>query len=271
MDRRTYLGGLAGTGIAGLAGCLGTIESQLSGEQPGSGDWGDGETVLDTPTEDRGTPNHPIYGHEMPSFSFPDPLTGETVSSSDLEGRTYLMTFFFTHCPDGACPALLLRLRRAQADAIENGYDNDLALLAMTFDPERDTPEVLETYAGQQGVDLEAGNWHFLRPENYESGAQVLREDFGMLLDRIEDEEELAELEEEHGHGDDSDGHEDEHDDGHSDGHDDGHHGHGEYTFVHYNLIFLVNEHGVVERSYPNALRTDTETIVEDVRAVTGG
>ncbi|WP_254809816.1 SCO family protein [Natronosalvus amylolyticus] len=275
MDRRTYLGGLAGTGIAGLAGCLGTIESQLSGEQPGSGDWGDGETVLDTPTEDRGTPNHPIYGHEMPSFSFPDPLTGETVSSSDLEGRTYLMTFFFTHCPDGACPALLLRLRRAQADAIENGYDNDLALLAMTFDPERDTPEVLETYAGQQGVDLEAGNWHFLRPENYESGAQVLREDFGMLLDRIEDEEELAELEEEHGHGDDSDGdedeHSDEHDDGHSDGHDDGHHGHGEYTFVHYNLIFLVNEHGVVERSYPNALRTDTETIVEDVRAVTRG
>lgn len=288
MDRRTYLGGVAGTGIAGLAGCLGTIESQLSGEQPGSGEWGDGETVLDTPTEDRGSPNHPIYGHEMPSFSLPDPLTGETVSSSDLEGRTYLMTFFFTHCPDGACPALLLRLRRAQADAIENGYDDDLALLAMTFDPERDTPDVLETYAGQQGVDLEAGNWHFLRPESYESGAEVLREDFGMVLDRVEDEEELAELEEEHGEEDDGndgdgddhgDGHEDEDGDDHehedgdgADSHDDGdgHHDHGEYTFVHYNLIFLVNEHGVVERSYPNALRTDTETILEDVRAVTG-
>ena len=263
MDRRRYLGALGVGCLTGVAGCLESSRSLLDSEpEPGRGDWGDGETILETPTEDRGSPSHPIHGHEMPSFTLPDPLTGEDVSSTALEGeRSYLMTFFFTACPDGACPALLLRLRRAQADSIEAGYDDEFALLAMTFDPERDTPEVLETYAGQQGVDLEAGNWHFLRPESYKDGEQLLTDEFGLLLDRIEDEEELEEYEDvENGH---------EHDDSDDDSdHDHSDHDHGEYTFVHYNLILLVNEHGVVERSYPNALRTDSETIVEDVRAV---
>ncbi|MFP9192742.1 SCO family protein [Natronosalvus vescus] len=272
MDRRTYLGGLTTAGLAGLAGCLGTLEettSALGGEEPGRGNWGDGQTVLDPPTEDRGDPIHPIHGHEMPDFSLPDPLSGETISSSDFEGeKAYLMTFFFTSCPDGACPALLLRLRRAQADSIERGYDDDLSLLAMTFDPERDTADVLEEYGEQQGVDFEAGNWHFLRPENYEDGKALLEDEIGMLIDRVED-------------GDDHDGHDDDENDDHGDhdGHDgnddhnshtDDDHDHGEYTFTHINLILLVNEHGVVERSYPRGAMVDTSKVLEDVRAVTG-
>ncbi|USZ71919.1 SCO family protein [Natronosalvus halobius] len=267
MDRRTYLGGLSTAGLAGVAGCLGSVESVLGEDEPepGRGNWGDGQTALETPTEDRGDPVHPIYGQEMPSFSFPDPLTGETVSSSDLEGeKSYLLTFFFTSCPDGVCPALLLRLRRAQADAVENGYVDDLDLLALTFDPERDTPEVLEEYAGQQGVDLEVGNWHFLRPEDNETAQATIDEKFGMKIERTDDGTE----------GDGTDGndggdHENDSDDqSGGNGHDD--HDHGAYTFTHIALIFLVNEHGVVERSYPRGTTVDTSKVLQDVRTVVG-
>lgn len=272
MDRRTYLGGLATAGLAGVAGCLDSVEDAvpLLGEEPGSGNWGDGETVLDTPTVDRGDPSHPIYGQEMPEFTLPDPISGETVDSRELEGdQSYLLTFIFTQCPDGACPALLLRLRRAYEDARENGYEDDLALLAMTFDPERDTPDVLEEYAGNHGVDPHAANWHFLRPESYEEAEAVLYDDFGMRIERIDDPEEVEEHHAEHDHEDDHGDHggEDDHDghDEHGDGDD-----HDDYTFNHFNLILLVNEHGVVERSYPGGDTVDTTRVVEDVRAVTG-
>ncbi|UTF55339.1 SCO family protein [Natronosalvus rutilus] len=280
MDRRTYLGGLSTAGLAGVAGCLGSVESVLGEDEPepGRGNWGDGQTALETPTEDRGDPVHPIYGQEMPSFSFPDPLTGETVSSGDLEGeKSYLMTFFYTSCPDGACPALLLRLRRAQADAVENDYVDDLDLLAITFDPERDTPEVLEEYAGQQGADLEVGNWHFLRPEDNETAHTTLDDTFGMKLERVEDHEAAGhgdgnESEDDEDHENDSEGTDGNSNDssGHENDSSGGEHDHGDYAFTHINLILLVNEHGVVERSYPRGTTVDTSKVLEDVRTVVG-
>ncbi|WP_049923661.1 SCO family protein [Halopiger djelfimassiliensis] len=256
MERRTYLGSLGAAGVAGMAGCLGSFgigegnegdeDDQDGSSNEHSDNFGDGQTVLEPPSTRRGDPSYPIHGEEFPAFSLPDPLSGETVSRDDFVGeRPFLMTYFFTSCPDGVCPALLLRLRRVQEDAAERGYADDIALLAMTFDPERDTPDALEEYAAQQGVDLEAGNWHFLRPESYEGGKETLEEDFGMRIEKIEE-----------------DGG-DEHD---------GDHDHGEYTFQHISLIMLVNEHGVVERAYPWATTSekgaDMEQIVEETRTV---
>ncbi|MFP8952635.1 SCO family protein [Natrialbaceae archaeon A-arb3/5] len=250
MNRRTYLRAAGVAGVGGLAGCLDTLGDE--GAESEGGNWGDGETILDPPDERRGDPSHPIHGQEFPSFSLPDPLADETVSLDDFtDDRAFLMTYFFTACPDGACPALLLRLRRAQEDAAERGYEDDIGLLAMTFDPERDTPDVLEQYGHEQGVDFEANNWHFLRPESYDEGEQLLDETFGMQIERVEDTDD-HEFEDDHG----------DHDD----------HDHGEYTFTHYNLIMLVNEHGVVERAYPNAVQdrpeVSIETIVDDTRTV---
>lgn len=267
MDRRTYLGGLTTAGVLGFAGCLDSVEEAAGLTNEGEGNWGSNETVLSTPEEDRGNPSHPIYGHEMPTFSMPDPLSGETVDTAAFEGdRSYLMTFIFTACPDGACPALLLRLRRAQEDAREHGYEDDVSFLAMTFDPERDTPDVLETYADERGIDHAADNWHFLRPESYEAGETLLDDKFGMQIERVEDEDEIEEMHEGHDHEDEHDGH----DGNETGGHDHDEHDHDDYTFVHFNLILLVNEHGVVERSYPGGDTVDTDMVVEDVRAVTG-
>ncbi|EMA35125.1 SCO family protein [Halobiforma nitratireducens] len=256
MERRTYLRslGAAGTvGVAGLAGCLGDSLGAVGGGDDGDdGDgqteqWGDGPTVLDPPELNRGAASHPIHGQEFPEFTLPDPIAGEPVSLEDFVGeRSFLMTYIFTECPDGACPALMTYLQRVQADAVEHGYADDLALLAMTFDPERDDADALAEYAAQQGVDHAADNWHFLRPDSYEEGKEILHDDFGMRIERVESDE----LED---HGD--------HD------HDDDH-----YSFIHINLILLANEDGVVERSYPRALNEEAgggpDTVLEDTRAV---
>ncbi|WP_265107946.1 SCO family protein [Halosolutus halophilus] len=263
MERRTYLRSLGVASLAGVAGCLGDGLSGLGSD--------DSNTVLDPPEEKRGDPSHPIHGEEFPPFSLPDPIAGETVSREDFVGeKPFLMTYFFTSCPDGACPALLLRLRRVQEDAAERGYEDDIALLAVTFDPERDTPETLEQYAVEQGVDLDAGNWHFLRPESEDEAKEVIYDEFGMRYKRIEDTDELA-----GGTDDANDGEADEDgSDDHGNETDSEHdtHDHGEYTFTHYNLITLVNEDGIVERAYPNAIAdreaVSIETIVEDARTV---
>ncbi len=249
MERRTYLRSMGVAGLAGVAGCLGN-------GLPGAGD---DSTVLDPPEESRGDPSYPVHGDTFPSFSLSDPIAEETVSLDDFVGtKPFLMTYIFTACPDGACPALLLRLRRVYEDAIEHGHEDSIGLLAVTFDPERDTGETLEQYAVEQGVDLDSGQWHFLRPESDEEARDVVYDDFGMRYERVDDPDDLDEGHEDH------EGHE-----GHED-HED--HDHGEYTFSHFNLITLVNEDGIVERAYPSALSEregiSIDAIVEDTRTV---
>lgn len=224
MDRRHYLRSLAVPAVAGSAGCLGVL-----------GDSGPEGTVLDPPEQDLSEASHPSYGDEMPHFSVPDPITGEEVSTEDFEGeRAVLWTSFYTNCPDGVCPALILRLRRAQEVAVEEGYADEAAFLAVTFDPERDTADVLREYAGQQGVDLDAGNWHFLRPESYERGQELLDEHFGLVIEKA-DADDYENL---------------------------------EYQFPHYGLILLANDQGIVERAYPRGPQTDVEQLVTDFERV---
>ncbi len=228
MNRRTYLQAVATTGLAGstaaTAGCLSAF-----------GDSGPEGTVLDPPELDLSEAAHPSYGDEMPAFTVPDPITGNAVSTAEFDGeRALLWTSFYTNCPDGVCPALTLRLRRAQEVATADGYGDSAAFLALTFDPERDTADVLREYAEQQGVDLAAGNWHFLRPESYERGQELLDEQFGLVIQKASADEYEA----------------------------------LEYRFPHYGLILLANRRGIVERAYPNGPTVEVETVVDDFTRV---
>ena len=225
MNRRRYLGSLAATGALATAGCLDAL--------PGGG--GDSRTVLPEPEIDLSEAAHPSYGDEIPSITLPDPILGEQISTEELAGeRAQLLTFFYTNCPDGMCPALILRLRRAQEVAASEGYADDAAFLPITFDPERDTAEALREYANERSIDLDAGNWHFLRPESYEEGQEVIRENFGLEIEKTEPDE----------------------------------YDNLEYVFPHYNLILLVNKEGIVERAYPNAVGVDVSTVTDDFEEV---
>ena len=175
MDRRAFCKSTGALGATiGTAGCLGVLGSR-----------GAEGAVLGPPERDLSEASHPSYGDEMPHFTVPDPISDEPVSIREYEGeRAVLWTSFYTNCPDGVCPALILRLRRAQTAAAEEGYGDEAAFLALTFDPERDTADVLHEYADNQGVDLDANNWHFLRPESYERGRELLDDRFGLAIEK---------------------------------------------------------------------------------------
>lgn len=238
MNRRLYLQSIAASSIGAAGGCLDSLtsasESQTDRSEGSERERADGAT-LGPPERNLSEAPHPSYGDEFPSVDLPDPLIGETVSTDQFEGdRSVLMTFFYTSCPDGVCPALLLRLRRAQEAAAERGYGDDAAFLAMTFDPERDTEDVLRTYAHEQGIDSDAGNWHFLRPEQYDDSKEIVTEQFGLPLEK-RDADEYENL---------------------------------DYMFPHFSYIFLVNDRGLVERVYPDGATIETAQLVEDFETV---
>ena len=242
-NRRRYLASLAGIGSFGLAGCTDSVAL-----------FGDDTTALGPPETSRGSPIHPIHGDEFPDFELPDPATGQAVSLNDLGGTAFAMTFIYTSCTD-QCGVLMQLLRLIQNDAAEMGYSDDIELLAVTFDPDTDTPEKLIEYAEVFGIDPDSENFRFLRPEDNDTAHEIVNERFGVP----------AEVHDDHHDHDGSDDHEY----GDSDGNEE-----PQGTGIHYYMLFLVNGDGIVERSYPNVVGSREETrpnaILEDVQAVVG-
>ncbi len=68
---------------------------------------------------------------------------GAAFSDQDLKGKTFLVFFGFTHCPD-VCPTTLFEM----SEILRNlGKDADrTAVVFITVDPERDTPESMKDY-----------------------------------------------------------------------------------------------------------------------------
>lgn len=77
--------------------------------------------------------------------------TGETFTQDDLRGTPSLMFFGFTHCPD-VCPITL-----AEATGWKEELDldeDDLRIIFVTVDPERDSLEHLASYLSNFGDDV---------------------------------------------------------------------------------------------------------------------
>jgi protein SCO1/2 len=70
---------------------------------------------------------------------------GKPMKLSDLQGKTVMMLFGYTYCPD-VCPLGLADLKRVKKNL---GPDADkVAFVFISVDPERDTPAVLKRYVG---------------------------------------------------------------------------------------------------------------------------
>mgnify|MGYP002631678456 FL=1 len=102
--------------------------------------------------------NGEVQNRKAPEFSFAD-QDGNTITNKDLEGKIYLVDFFFTSCPS-ICPIMTANLMKIQ-DRFAH-YDNFM-ILSHTVDPARDTPEKLKEYADNRNIDSK--NWHFLTGE----------------------------------------------------------------------------------------------------------
>jgi protein SCO1/2 len=103
----------------------------------------DGKEVVDT-----------IY-NTIPPFSFVN-QQGDTVSEKIVEGKIYVTDFFFTTCPT-ICPVM----KRQMIKVFQQFKGNpDVMILSHTIDPEHDTPQVLNTFAKDLGI--EGTQWQFL-------------------------------------------------------------------------------------------------------------
>lgn len=105
--------------------------------------------------------------------------TGRAVSEREFSGHYMLVFFGYTHCPD-VCPANLaimsaaLRILGSAAEAVQP--------LFITFDPVRDTPEVLAEYVRHFHPRLTG-----LTGTREEIGAAA--RSYGVLFERDEDED----------------------------------------------------------------------------------
>ncbi len=110
-------------------------------------------------------PDVPEAIAQVPEFSLVD-QHGEPFTRADLDGRVHVVGFFFASCPS-ICPALMTRMKELEETIEEQGpYEkvgDDLRLMAITVDPETDTPEVLRDV--MQRFDLDEDRWTLLTGE----------------------------------------------------------------------------------------------------------
>lgn len=99
-------------------------------------------------------------GQPVPDFTLTD-QAGQPVRFSTISaGKVVALNFVYTRC---ALPQFCLRASNVfevMQRRFARQYGRDLVLLTVTFDPERDTPEVLATYAARFNADPKM--WRFL-------------------------------------------------------------------------------------------------------------
>lgn len=69
--------------------------------------------------------------------------TGTTRRLSDFQGKAVVVFFGFTQCPD-VCPTAMVQL--ASAVEMLGEEADEVQVVLITVDPERDTPEVMQAY-----------------------------------------------------------------------------------------------------------------------------
>jgi protein SCO1/2 len=99
--------------------------------------------------------NKPVNWHAsdisgmMPDLEFtltgPD---GNAFNASSLQGKPALIFFGFTSCPD-VCPTTLTQLSVVMKNLGTRA--NDIQVVLVSVDPDRDTPEVMRTYTASFG------------------------------------------------------------------------------------------------------------------------
>lgn len=111
------------------------------------------------------TASWPGEGEPFPAFTLPT-TTGGSVSERDLIGRETLVTFVFTSCRV-ACPRTMRELLYLDNELSATG----LRLLAVTIDPEHDTPQLFTAYAREAGLGpaLDAGRLTLARGTKQET------------------------------------------------------------------------------------------------------
>ena len=98
----------------------------------------------------------PIEG-VVPDFQLIE-RSGMPFTRAELDGKIWIADFIFTNCA-GTCPIMTSAMAEIQAALVEQKLE-DVMLVSISVDPERDTPEVLSAFANGYGAD--PARWYFL-------------------------------------------------------------------------------------------------------------
>jgi protein SCO1 len=79
-----------------------------------------------------------------------DNIYGQDVDIRDLRGHPVLVTFVYATCPD-VCPLIMSNLRQVRADA--GALGRQMRVIAVSVDPEGDTPAVVRRFLTTRGVE----------------------------------------------------------------------------------------------------------------------
>ncbi|MDQ4121983.1 MAG: SCO family protein [Acidobacteriota bacterium] len=98
-----------------------------------------GEPLKEAPTDK--------VGKEIVNFRLKN-QDGKAITAADFRGRILVLTFIFTTCPDPEfCPLMSLNMSDLEKMIRQNAELKDrVRLLSISFDPQKDTPEVLRKY-----------------------------------------------------------------------------------------------------------------------------
>ncbi len=110
------------------------------------------EDVANQPAPKLTELNTYVYDQPRPLADFQlQAASGETRTAADLKGRWTIAFLGYTHCPD-VCPATMALLKRTNQVLPAELPQPDFLLIST--DPERDTPEQLQSYLTFFGDDF---------------------------------------------------------------------------------------------------------------------
>ncbi len=89
------------------------------------------------------------------SYTLINQDSDKVIFPENIVGHITVMGFIYTHCPD-ICPMTMHNMYLTEKQLKENGIDY-VKFVALSFDPERDTPEVLKKFAEIR--DLNFNTW----------------------------------------------------------------------------------------------------------------
>jgi protein SCO1/2 len=153
----------------------------------------------------------------------------EVIFPENIIGHITVMGFIYTHCPD-ICPMTTHNMYLVQKQLNEEAIDN-VKFVALSFDPDRDTPEVLTKFAEIR--DLDFNSWTFLTGQKNTVDEMMKRFDVKAIKtdERIDEE------------------------------------GNSEYSMMHTDRISLIDKQGRLRKNYKGST-LNLEELINDIKTL---
>ncbi len=104
--------------------------------------------------------------------------SNEVIYFQDLKGKHVLVDFIFTNCV-GICPMMTQSFIKIQEKLVQKNLQDQVVLLTVSFDPERDTTKKLSKYA--ESVKADSTFWKFATVKK-QHDLQELLDVFGIVV-----------------------------------------------------------------------------------------